>query len=299
MHRPSDGQALADRRPESAASIVDVWLVVMLLSGEAGAMPTWWSQLQSRFRNGAPPRGSTGDPRSSNGASSFHLRWDLYGEFTEVSVVLEVVEPPEVDRLYFWALQGDFSDSAGRAAGGAHLGLQWHPQHPGSVAVNWGGYDQRGRVLGGSESSLPSALGNPHTRDFVWFERTPYRLTIAKSMEFGAERPAWRGSVTNLATGVETTIRDLYPAGDRITGVVMWSEVFARCDHPSVAVRWSDAYAITTDGTRVVPAAVVTNYQSVTDGGCTNTDSSTDSGGVIQRTNTPRLHRGGLRLPLE
>jgi hypothetical protein len=44
----------------------------------------------------------------------------------------------------------------------------------------------------------------------------------------------------------------------------MWSEVFARCDHPSAAVRWSAPQARTLDGiVVVVPAIVVANADAV------------------------------------
>jgi hypothetical protein len=263
---------------------------------------TWWQTLRSRwFADPATLGGGrdTGEPRSSNGASSFHLRWDLYSEFDEISVVLEVVEPPTVDRLYFWALQADFSDAAGRSAGGAHLGLQWHPEYPGGTAVNWGGYDARGGILHGSGSTLPSSLGNPHTHDFPWLPHRAYRLTVARTAEPGPHGgPAWSGSVTDLETGLTTVVRELYPDGDRISGVVMWSEVFARCDHPSAAVRWSAPQARTLDGIVVEPAAVLLNYQTPADGGCSNTSSDADGTGVVQRTNTVRTHQTGTRLGL-
>ena len=263
---------------------------------------TWWQTLRSRwFADPATLGGGrdTGEPRSSNGASSFHLRWDLYSEFDEISVVLEVVEPPTVDRLYFWALQADFSDAAGRSAGGAHLGLQWHPEYPGGTAVNWGGYDARGGILHGSGSTLPSSLGNPHTHDFPWLPHRAYRLTVARTAEPGPHGgPAWSGSVTDLETGLTTVVRELYPDGDRISGVVMWSEVFARCDHPSAAVRWSAPQARTLDGIVVEPAAVLLNYQTPADGGCSNTSSDADGTGVVQRTNTGRTHQTGTRLGL-
>ena len=278
-------------------------------------MPQWWESLKSRwFADPATLGGgrTSGEPRSSNGASSFHLRWDLYSEFDEISVVLEVVEPPTVDRLYFWALQADFADGAGRSTGGAHLGLQWHPEYPGSTAVNWGGYDARGGILHGSGSALPSSLGNPHTHDFPWQPHRPYRLAITRATSStgpgGAGGPdpqplpdgrtAWVGSVTDLETGRTTVVRELYPAGDRIAGVVMWSEVFARCDHPSAAVRWSSPQARTLDGFVVEPAAVLLNYQIPADGGCSNTSSFADGTGVVQRTNTERTHQTGTRLGL-
>ena len=69
-----------------------------------------------------------GFPPSGNGASSFHLGWRLppgAGHLVSASVTLEVLTPPVVDDLYFWALQVTFP-----GAGAAHLGLQWNHRHP-------------------------------------------------------------------------------------------------------------------------------------------------------------------------
>lgn len=256
---------------------------------------TWLERLLPR----RPAVRTTGLPTSSNGASSFHLRWALHEQLTSVSVTLEVLDPPTVPRLYFWALQADFSGPGGRA-GGAHLGLQWHPAHPGSRAVNWGGYDAHGSELHGSASELPSATGNVNTRDLVWPPRSPQRLTIERAprdaQPSAAVATAWRGSVVDLSSGARTAVRDLYPRGDRITGVVMWSEVFARCDDPSVAVRWSDPFATTLEGTVVRPEALTVDYQAHLDGGCANTDSSPDGTGVVQRTNVARTTPTGAVL---
>jgi hypothetical protein len=89
----------------------------------------------------------TGPPTSSNGASSFHLFWDVAPKpLIEVAATIEVIEPPTVDKLYFWALQANFQDGRDGHArrGGAHFGLQYHPAHPGGGAVNWGGYHHGG-----------------------------------------------------------------------------------------------------------------------------------------------------------
>lgn len=270
--------------------------------------PSWrrfWDLLGAG--DGAPAGRTHGDPPSANGASSLHLRWDLDDRpgCREVSVTLEVLQPPTVDRLYFWALQADFAtgDAGRRPAGGAHLGLQWHPQHPGSTAANWGGYRPGGGELSGTVSALPSALGNPNTRDMRWRPGEPYRLTIARvepiRVELIRSEPTgpvrWRGSVTD-SSGTTTVVRDLFVEGDRIAGVVMWSEVFARCEHPSVGVRWSDPTAVTVDG-RVVPIPRVSvNYQSHADGGCANTDSRPDAVGVAQWTAVTRTVAQGTVL---
>lgn len=218
------------------------------------------------------------------------------GEATGVSVTLEVLDPPSVPRLSFWALQADMAGAGGRA-GGAHLGLQWHPQHPGSTAVNWGGYHAGGGELHGSASQLPSATGNVNTRDFAWVAGQPYRLRVERVEDPTVPEGfvAWRGSVQDLRTGELTVVRDLFLRGDRIVGATMWSEVFARCDDPSASVRWSDPVAHTVDGD-VAVGRVSVNYQAHADGGCANTDSSPDGVGLVQRTNTGRGTAQGTHL---
>jgi hypothetical protein len=243
-----------------------------------------------------------GTPPSANGASSFHLGWVLpdlpAAPLTEASVTLEVVEPPAVPRLYFWALQVDLADPSGRRSAGAHLGLQWHPQHPGSTAVNWGGYRTGGGELAGSGSSLPSALRNVNTRDLAWLPARGYRLTVRRVPDGGRGGQAWRGSVRDLVTGDEVVVRDLFSDGDRIVGVTMWSEVFARCDDPTTMVRWSDPSVATADGQVLAPGRLSVNYQSDAQGGCANTDSDVDDLGAVQRTTTTRVRRQGVQLPL-
>jgi len=215
-----------------------------------------------------------------------------------VAATLEILLPPSVPRLYFWALQVSFTDGR-HAAGAAHLGLQSHPGHPGGTAVNWGGYRAGGGELEGSEPSLPSALGNPNTRDFRWVPGRPYRLRVVPS----AAGQGWRGSVTDLENGRETVVRDLYvPAAAALTTPVVWSEVFARCEHPSTVARWSDLEAVTDDGRSVRPGAVRVGYQRRADGGCDNTTALADpdgaGAGVRQVTATERVVAPGAVLRL-
>lgn len=182
------------------------------------------------LRRRGRPR-TSGTPPSANGVSSLHLRWDVDGDLRSVSVDLTVEVAPSVPRLYFWALQADFATALGHPAGGAHLGLQWHPAHPDGRAVNWGGYRWDGSELDGSSSALPSATANPNTRDFAWQPNRAYRLTIARTET--TTRPsgptAWRATVTDLTVDATTVVRDLFVPGDRIRGALVWSEVFARC----------------------------------------------------------------------
>ena len=240
-------------------------------------MPLW-----RRARTG-------GFPPSGNGASSFHLFWQLpTGEgLVEAAVTLEVLTPPAVEHLYFWALQVAFPGE-----GAAHLGLQWNHRHPGFGAVNWGGYGAGGSLLTGTESTLPSTPDDPNTRDYAWEPGRPYRLGVRRAAEGG-----WRGEVTDVATGNTTVVRDLVAAAPYLVEPMVWSEVFARCDDPSVTARWSDFEVVTDRDERIVPGALAVNYQSHVDGGCTNTASRRDDrGGVLQVTNTERLTPQGARL---
>ena len=224
-----------------------------------------------------------GFPPSGNGASSFHLGWRLppaAGHLVSASVALEVLAPPVVDHLYFWAMQVMFP-----GAGAAHLGLQWTHRHSGFGAVNWGGYAADGSLLAGSESPLPSTPADPNTRDYAWEPGRPYRLAVHRTGE-----GVWRGGVTDLRTGDTVTVRDLTAAVPYLGDPMVWSEVFARCDDPPVTVRWSGFEVVTDDGDRFAPDALAVNYQSHAEGGCANTTSVLDDGsGVLQSTNCDRV----------
>jgi hypothetical protein len=228
-------------------------------------------------------------PRSANGASSFHLVWVAPpGAWTRAEATLEVIEPPSVAELYFWALQVSFADR-GRRGGDAHLGLQWYPPHPGSTAVNWGGYGSDGRELEGSDSSLPSATANPNTRDFSWAPGVRYRLLVEQAGDARADgRRPWRGSVVDERTGSTSLVRDLWATGSVIESPMVWSEVFAPCDAPPAAVRWSGLRLGDDSGRLAIIDTVRVNYQRRADGGCSNTDSTADDRGFVQRTGTTR-----------
>jgi hypothetical protein len=241
-----------------------------------------WSRL---VRRGAALLGGedrvTGRPPSANGASSLHLAWQVPTSeaLVEASVNLMVPALPGVPRLYFWALQVSFAHGAG-----AHLGLQWGADAPRRLRhVNWGGYGPSGAELSGSTSDLPSSFANPNTRDYDWEPGRPYRLRITRSPE------GWAGWVD------DTLVRRLDAAGETLHGPMVWSEVFADCDHPSVAVRWSGLEVVTRSGRRVPVDSATTSYQSRQQGGCDNTSSVTDGNAFVQTTNSVRsTPPGGL-----
>jgi hypothetical protein len=259
-------------------------------------MSRWTDALRSLAAMvGGGPR-EAGPPRSPNGASSFHLVWELpaavrSARLVEVSAVLEIVVPPQVPALYFWALQVDFL-AGGRFRGGAHTGLQWNRRYRGYTAVNWGGYasqEDGGGLLSGSVSDLPGFPDDPNTLGYPWKPGRPYRLRIFRSPD---RQGAWRAEVTDVSAVRTSVVRDLFvDAGGRdgyLVRPIVWSEVFADCDAPSVSVRWSDLEARDESGARLRPDRVRVNYQPVSQGGCTNTTVRADAGGLLQVTSTPR-----------
>ncbi len=252
-----------------------------------------------RHRFSRSPGRVTGRPPSGNGASSFHLHWDVPPvPLIEAAATFELLEPPAVPKLYFWALQVSFVEGS-RRFGGAHTGLQHHPSYPDRCAVNWGGYHDGGGELEGSASTLACEIDNINTRTFRWHPNRRYRFRVFPSPDRG-----WRATVTDVSTAEETTIRDLWIGGDRLMTPMVWSEVFADCDHPSVAVRWSDLTVVTELGERYAVDSVRLNYQDHGGGGCANTNTTvgtaadTGAPGFVQRTNTERTQATGTRLSL-
>jgi hypothetical protein len=243
---------------------------------------------------------TSGEPRSGNGASSFHLVWDLPTQpLSSVEATLEILEPPAVNRLYFWALQVSFGRDR-RMQGAGHIGLQWNERHPDSTAVNWGGYGPPGHhgLLGGTGSDLPSARNDPNTRDYPWRAGHRYRLAVSAAGRGPDDLHAWEGTVTDVDTGVATVVRRLFSPGLFLMAPMVWSEVFARCEHPRVTVRWSGLRATTVEGHAIVPGAVRVNYQTRADGGCDNTTVALDELGILQVTASNRQIPQGATLPI-
>ena len=214
---------------------------------------------------------------------------------------------PQVTDTYFWALQVNFSRGNSNVDEGAgHTGFQWRAAHPGNRAVNWGGYEAgrpvgQGRVLQGSTSPLPSTPGDVNTRDFPWEAGVPYRFTVRPAGPAEAEYPpglltAWRATATRLDTGVEQVIRDLYAPGPFVKAAMVWSEVFAACDAPSVAVAWSNLTMLRPGGGDVQVKAVTVNYQPRERGGCPNTNSAVEDERFTQTTTVPRTTPQGTVL---
>ena len=164
----------------------------------------------------------------------------------------------------------------------------------------------------GSEPALPAFSGDPNTMAYGWKPGRPYRLRVHRAPDLSG---AWRAEVTDLQAGEATVIRDLWrPDRDgrrtevanagtgahrgHLRQAVVWSEVFADCDAPSVVVRWSALSAMTEGGLIVRPEAARVNYQAHPDGGCGNTSVRADEVGILQLTNTAREIGQGTRLDL-
>lgn len=239
----------------------------------------------------------SGTPESANGASSFHLWWDIpFGErLTAASVTLEVTRRPDLDRLVFFAMQVAFTRPGG---GGAHIGLQHHPGFPAQSAVNWGGYDTSGGLLLGSESSLSSVQDDNNTRDFPWTDARPYQLSVERIGEELRDVYPWRGIVTDLVSGESTTIRDLYSPGRFLKSPVVWVESFAPCDAPRFEVRWSNATVVTEYGDVRAIRRMRADYQPHAAGGCTNTNSFVDGVTFVQRSGQLRTTNPGTTLAI-
>jgi hypothetical protein len=246
----------------------------------------------------APTRSerTEGLPASSNRASSLHARWlGEPADAVSVSVELTIASQPASAHLRFWALQASFTDGR-RPIGAGHLGLQWIDRYPGHTAANWGGYHHvgagRSGELTGTESALPSATHNVNTRNYAWRPGVTYRLTIDQ----GAA--GWAGTVTDVSTGEHTTIRELACEGDALTSVVMWSEIFAPCEGPGVEVRWTNPVWVDRSGVQHPVRQVQLSYQSVVNGGCSNSSTTVDNGAVVQTTATDRVNPDGSVLTI-
>ncbi len=200
--------------------------------------------------------------------------------------MLEVTRAPAVPKLYFWALQVSFVDQ-GRDLGAGHTGLQWHPGAP-AGAVNWGGYHAGGGVLDGTGSDLPPVDG-PHTRHFPWSPGHPYRFRV-----WSPGPGAWRSEVTDLSTGQATVIRDLLVPATGLDHPVVWAEVFADCDDPPTAARWTSLLAGAGPGQVFTATSVGLTYQAHADGGCANTLSYAEGSSFVQVTGLPTARRPGL-----
>lgn len=251
-------------------------------------------------------------PQLWKGRSATHLWWLVANPepVKEIAVTITVKECPTAPLIYFWAMQASFSNGT-EHCGGAHLGLQWHPYYPDHKAVNWGGYcSHNGAILAGTDSILPKSAGDVNTRDFNWIVDRPYRLRIslldqpgpsAKEIGWPKDEPIfiWRGEITDLVTNQTTTVRDLYSAGNLISGPVVWSEIFARCDDTPAAVEWSDFECVMRSG-RLAPITTLSVTHSVgPDGGCENSDVEFDGKAATLRTSTTRRTPNGAQLKLD
>lgn len=263
----------------------------------ASRLRSWWQGLDAggSVLRGSAFDGRSGRPPSGNGASSFHLFWDMPpGEWAAAECDWMIDAAPAVPSLFFWAMQasmvGGPPGQADPRPSAGHLGPQWCP--PARRCINWGGYGPGGE-LEGSPSTLPSPDGNPNTREHPWRDGVVHRLRIERAEPLGPSerRRRWTGSVTDTETGVRTEVRDLYAAGERLDSVMVWSEVFARCDAPPVTVRWSGFTLVDRDGRRHVIERARVNYQAVRDGGCATTDTSWEGGWFVQRTGVERVTR--------
>lgn len=244
-----------------------------------------------------PPGGSPRTPPEGI-ASSFHATWntdfgDEDGLVISASVDLTVLVEPQVDDLYFWALQCSFYDDEGTLYGGAHTGLQWNSSHPDNKAVNWGGYDTDQVELSGSESEFPSTPGNDNTRDYEW--------TVGETYTFVIELENIGIATVATATVNGELIRGLFlpPEVNRIGDLIMWSEVFAQCSDPSVTVKWTNMTVTDVNEVEYEETEFKLNYQAEENNGCLNTNTFEYNRSIRQQTNTTRTNPQDAILTLQ
>ena len=103
----------------------------------------------------------------------------------------------------------------------------------------------------------------------------------------------WRGEVTDVRSGEHAVVRDLRLPGDRLTGLVVWAEVFAPCQASTSVARWSAFTAERADGSRTHPRSVGLSFPVE---GCPNNDTTVDDVGFLQVTCTERRARDGASL---
>lgn len=189
--------------------------------------------------------------------------------FDEISAMFRVIDKPRAD-LVFWAVQINFRQVDGTSRGGAHFGLQTSQglSNATKTAINWGGYDDVLPKLGdnssptfrGSRPTIPNAGSDSASPLFAWHPDVDYLFRVFRSPKQnwtdaeltdetgnvgGDQQPgevAWRCTITDVATGVETWIRDiLVPNCHTTAGMmnpIMWDEDFNNTTPPTATVAW-------------------------------------------------------------
>ncbi len=106
--------------------------------------------------------------------------------------------------------------------------------------------------------------------------------------------------MTDLSEGSRVVVRDLNGGGSELERPMVWAEVFAPCEAPSVTVRWTDLEVAPAPGQWRRIGVVRTSYQDYTAGGCTNTNSAALGAGLIQTSNAVRstAHDAEIRIPV-
>ena len=184
--------------------------------------------------------------------------WELPpagGPIVAASARLIVEAAPPVDELYFWALQASFTDGSGRRARRRPPGPAVARRRTRAPAPPTGAATRpAAAILPGSESALPSAHRQRQ------HPRPGGSRACPTALDDRAGAPA---AGLGRARSTAPSCARLAAGGDRLDGLMVWSEVFARCDDPPVAVRWSGFAATVADRRGPLarrPCAV--NYQA-------------------------------------
>ena len=229
-------------------------------------------------------------------ASSFHLFWQLpaparTARLVEVSAVLEVVTASDCPGAVLLGVAGRFSrwpresgeggtpvcsgtaDTVGerRSIGAAMrlLGLAGRccparcPPFPVSktIPIRWSIAGHLGCRTGFGSIAPPTPPERGGPRSPTWRLDRP---TVIRDLWSGhARRPGLLSRALSKARAQADAVAE--EAGF-LTGPMVWSEIFAECDAPSVTVRWSEFQAVDETGAVWRPDAVSVNYQPGRDG---------------------------------
>lgn len=232
----------------------------------------------------ADPTRTTGQPPSQNQASSQYLVFNPeYG--AEITVNLEVIATPSQPRMINWLLQTDFTDYSDDLVGTGFFGFRYDPLFPNSRAVLASAASALdGSDLLGPESALPSITGDPAVRNFNWTTNRKYLFRI-----YPYNESQWRFEVTDPTTSVTTVVRDIsVPNAGLVRGAILYTEAFVDCQIASSA-RWSNLQWMNVEEDDLItPTTAIAQYQTFSEGGCTNSNQTASGGGITQATGVAR-----------
>lgn len=246
------------------------------------------------FLNGASTAAIT-DTRTTGlpptGISAQYLIWPATTA-AELEVTITVTTlGNEPNRVYFLAVP-DIIDNNGTSLAQPPFGLHWNQLFPTGHAIYWGGtLKSTGGTLTGTASTLPTAIGSDSHRNYTWQTGRAYKYRI-----WSPNPGSWRGEITDTVTSATTIVRDLsIPGSTQLRGLIIATQNYNTCQ-TGIAARWNDVTFKQANGSTSKPATATVNYTSFADGGCTNTNATENSSGILVTLGTTRTTPEGTTL---